>query len=102
MILFSENFLEIQSCAFANFGNSSGTEGELSQKREKNGGKKKNNQCCHDQMSVLTNQVHLKIQFRDRFDQKCPFKDSLHRLSSRFAGTSSVPLEVKYFVHTTF
>jgi len=41
----------------------------------------------------LTNQVHLKIQFRHRFDQKCPFTDSLHRLGSRFAQTSSVPLE---------
>ena len=29
-------------------------------------------------MSVLTNQVHLKIQFRHRFDQKCPFTDSFH------------------------
>ena len=48
-----------------------------------------------DQMSVLTNQVHLKIQFRHRFDQKCPFTDSLHRLGSRFARTSSVPLEMK-------
>ena len=50
-----------------------------------------------DQMSVLTNQVHLKIQFRHRFDQKCPFTDSLHRLGSRFARTSSVPLEIKLF-----
>ena len=47
-----------------------------------------------DQMSVLTNQVHLKIQFRHRFDQKCPFTDSLHRLGSRFARTSPVPLEM--------
>ena len=31
-----------------------------------------------EQMSVLTNQVHLKIHFRHRFDQKCPFTDSLH------------------------
>ena len=47
-----------------------------------------------DQMSVLTNQVHLKIHFRHRFDQKCPFTDSLHKLNSRFARTSSVPLEI--------
>ena len=46
-----------------------------------------------DLVSVLTNQVHLKIQFRHRFDQKC--SDSLlHRLGSRFARTSSVPLEI--------
>ena len=45
--------------------------------------------------SVFTNQVHLNIQFRHRFDQKCPFTDSLHRLVSRFARTSSVPLETK-------
>ena len=38
-------------------------------------------------MSVLTNQVQLKIQFRHIFDQKCPFTDSLHRLASRFART---------------
>ena len=50
-----------------------------------------------DQMSVLTNQVHLKIQFRHRFHQKCPFTDSLHRLGSRFARTSSVPLEKNLF-----
>ena len=37
-----------EGCAFANFRNSSGKEGEPSQKREKNGGKKKNNQCCRD------------------------------------------------------
>mgnify|MGYP001191379606 CR=1 FL=1 len=48
-----------------------------------------------DQMSFLTNQVHLKIQFRLRFDQKCPFTDSLHRLGSRFARTSSVSLDMK-------
>ena len=29
-----------------------------------------------------------------RFGQKCPFTDSLHRLRSRFAQTSSVPLEI--------
>ena len=85
---------KLEGCAFANFGNSSGTEGEPSQKRDKNGGKKekKNNAAATgnrtrdpsitDQMSVLTNQVHLKIQFRHRFDQKCPFTDS------------SVPLEI--------
>ena len=39
-----------------------------------------------DQMSVLTNQVNLRIQFRHRFDQKCPFTD--------FAQTSSVSLEI--------
>ena len=82
----------MEGCAFANFGNSSGTEGEPSQKREKNGGKKKKiinaaatgnrtrDLSITDQMSVLTNQVHLKIQFRHRFDQKYQFKDSLHRL----------------------
>ena len=42
-----------------------------------------------DQMSVLTNQVHLKIQFRHRFDQKCPFTDS-------------VPLETKRNNFKTF
>ena len=96
---------KLEGCTFANFGNSSGTEGEPSQKREKNGGKKKKinaaatgNRTWYpsitDQMSVLTNQVHLKIQFSHRFDQKCPFTDSLHRLSSRFARTSSVPFEI--------
>ena len=39
---------KLEGCAFANFGNSSGTEGEPSQIREKNGGKKKKNQCCRD------------------------------------------------------
>ena len=84
----------MEGCAFVNFGNSSGTEEEPSQKREKNGGekKKKINAAATgnrtrdlpitDQMSVLTNQVHLKIQFRLRYDQKCPFTDSLHRLAS--------------------
>ena len=48
-----------------------------------------------DQMSVLTDQVHLKIQFRHRFDQNCPFTPSVHRLGSRFTRTSSVPLEKK-------
>ena len=47
-----------------------------------------------DQMSVLTNQVHLNIQFRHIFDQKCSFTDSLNRLGSRFARTSFVPLEI--------
>ena len=42
---------KLEGCAFANFGNSSGTEEEPSQKREKNGGKKKNNQCCRDRES---------------------------------------------------
>ena len=32
---------KLEGCTFANFGNSSGTQGEPSQKREKNGGKKK-------------------------------------------------------------
>ena len=31
---------KLEGCAFVNFGNSSGTEEEPSQKREKNGGKK--------------------------------------------------------------
>ena len=94
----------MEGSAFANFGNSNGAEEEPSQKREKNGGKKSNNNAAStgnrtrdlsitDQMSVLTNQVHLKIQFRHRFDQKCLFSDSIHRLGSRFAQTSSVPLE---------
>ena len=96
---------KLEGCAFANFGNSSGTEEEPSQKREKNGekikiinaastGNRTRDLSITDQMSVLTNQVHLKIQFRHRFDQKCPFTDSLHRLGSRFARTSSVPLEM--------
>ena len=38
---------KLEGCAFANFGNLSGTEGEPSQKREKKG-KRKNNQCCLD------------------------------------------------------
>ena len=42
---------KLEGCAFVNFGNSSGTEGEPSQKREKNGEKKKNNQCCRDRES---------------------------------------------------
>ena len=33
------------------------------------------------------------MQFRHRFDQKCPFTDSLHWLDSHLARTSSVPLE---------
>ena len=50
-----------------------------------------------DQMSVLTNQVHLKIQFRHRFDQKCLSTASLNRLAWRFAQTSSVPHEKKSY-----
>ena len=83
----------MEGCALANFGNSSGTEGEPSQKREKKGGKKKKINAAAtgnrtrdlsitDQMSVLTNQVHLKIQFRHRFVHKCPFTDSLYRFGS--------------------
>ena len=49
--------------------NSSGTEGEPSQKREKNGNRTRD-LLITDQMDVLTNQVHLKIQFRHRFDEK--------------------------------
>ena len=49
-----------------------------------------------EQKRNRANQVHLKIQFRHKFDQKCPFTDSLHRLGSRFARTSSVPLEESY------
>ena len=92
---------KLEGCAFVNFGNSSGTEGEPSQKREKMGAKRKKINAAStgnrtrdlsitDQMSVLTNQVHLKIQFRHRFDQKCPFTDSLHRLGS-------TPNEFSYF-----
>ena len=78
-------------------------------KREKYGCKKKKinaaatgnrtrDPSITDQMSVLTNQVHLKIQFRHRFDRKkCPFPDSFHRLGSRFARNSSVPLEITVF-----
>jgi len=45
-----------------------------------------------NQMSVLTNQVHLKIQFRHRFDQKCPFTDSLqlHRLEPRLFHSKKI------------
>ena len=40
---------KLEGCALSNFGISSGTEGEPSQKREKNGRKKKKkNQCCRD------------------------------------------------------
>ena len=99
---------KLEGYAFANFGNSSGTEEEPSQKREKNGekikiinaastGNRTRDLSITDQMSVLTNHVHLKIQFRHRFDQKCPFTDSLHRLGSCFARTSSVPLEKTSF-----
>ena len=52
-----------------------------------------------DQMDFLANQVHLKIQFRHRFDQKCPFTDSLPRLGSRFARTLSVPFEISWVRH---
>ena len=56
----------MEGCTFANFRNSSGTEEEPSQKREKNGGKKKKINAAStgnrtrdlsitDQMSVLTN-----------------------------------------------
>ena len=96
----------MEGCAFANFGNSSGTEEEPSQKREKMGEKRKKinaaatgnrtrDPSITDQMSVLTNQVHLKIQFRYRFDQNGPFTASLHRLDSCFARSSSVSLEMK-------
>ena len=79
---------KLEGCTFANFGNSSGTEGEPSQKREEKWRKKEKkinaastgnrtrDLSITDQMSVLTNQVHLKVQFRHRFDQKCPFTDS--------------------------
>ena len=54
-------------------------------------------------MSVLTKQVQLKIQFRHRFDQNCPFTDySLHRLGSRFARTKSVPLKIKFVKRVLF
>ena len=50
----------MEGCAFANFGNSSGTEGEPSQKREKNEEKNRTRDpSITDQMSVLTNQVHI-------------------------------------------
>ena len=79
---------KLEGYAFVNFGNSSGTEGEPREKREKNGEKRKiilaaaagnrtRDLSITDQMSVLTNQVHLKIQFRHRFDQKCPFTHSV-------------------------
>ena len=42
---------KLAGCAFANFGNSSGTEEEPSQKREKNGRKKKKNQRCLERES---------------------------------------------------
>ena len=35
------------------------------------------------------------VQILAKFDQKCLLTDSLHRLGSRFARTSSVPLEIK-------
>ena len=78
--------------------------GTESKKREKWGKKKKINAAATgnqtrdlsitDHMSAWTNQVHLKIQFRHRFDQKSQITDSLHRLGSFFARTSSVPLEM--------
>ena len=89
---------KLEGWAFANFGSSSGIEEEPSQKRGKKvnavtTGNQTRDLSITDQMSALTNQVHLKIQFRHRFDQKCPFTDSFHRLASRFARTLSVPLE---------
>ena len=39
---------KLEGYAFANFGNSSGTEGKPSQKREKNGEKKKKKSMLHD------------------------------------------------------
>ena len=72
----------------------------MEEKNKKNAGNRTRDLSITDQMSVLANQVHLKVQFRHRFDQKCPFTDSLHRLNSRFARTSSVPLEKNIsFVH---
>ena len=79
-----------QLCTFE--WNRRGTE---SKKRKKWGGKEKKINAAAtgnrtrdlsitDQMSALTNQVHLKIQFRHRFDQNCPFTDS------------SIPLEKMY------
>ena len=83
---------KLEGWAFANFGSSSGIEEEPSQKRGKKvnavtTGNQTRDLSITDQMSALTNQVHLKIQFRHRFDQKCPFTDSFHRLASRFART---------------
>ena len=74
---------KLEGCAFVNFGHSSGTEEEPSQKREKRkiinadaSGNRTRDLSITDQISVLTNQVHLKIQFRHRFDQKCPFTET--------------------------
>ena len=40
---------KLEGCAFANFGNSSGTEGEPSQRKEiKMRAKRGKNQCCRD------------------------------------------------------
>ena len=73
--------------------------GTESKKREKWGKRK----IINAQMSVLTKQVQLKIQFRYRFDQNCPFTDySLHRLGSRFARTMSVPLKIKFVKRVLF
>ena len=73
--------------------NRRGTESKMREKWGKN-------QCCRDpSITVLTNQVHLKIQFRHIFDQKCPLTDSLHRLASRFARTSfHSKLFVRYLI----
>ena len=43
MTINGKNIEKYVGCAFANFGNSSGTEGEPSQKREKNRGKQQQN-----------------------------------------------------------
>ena len=80
---------KLEGCTFANFGNSSGTE-ENRVKKERVTGNRTRDPSIIDQMSVLTNQVHLKLQFRHRFDQKCPFTDSLHRLGSRFVRANLV------------
>ena len=80
----------MEGCAFAKFGNSSGTEGEPVKKIRKMGkkrqiinaaatGNRTRDPSITDQMSGLTNQVHLKIQFRHRFDKKV----SIHRLVSQ-------------------
>ena len=42
------------------------------------------------------------IHFGHKFDQKCLFTDSLHRLGSRFARTSSVPFEKIYIFWPNF
>ena len=68
------NYVGVQSWKVADL-QTLGIRVEQRGNRVKKGEKREKCQCCHDQesnpdqMSVLTNQVRLKIQFRHRFYQ---------------------------------